>query len=164
MSFLDHIARCNNANLANFEPWFIGPTQAGFLHRDFLPRIAPRADLFSHRDGAWYLSDAVATAPVRPGAPRHCANSCSPCAPTAGFKKAARDGASYVEYGIHTFTMMCHGRHWSPVVRRCAFGPHMTGYVRKPDAACILMLDCRPVLLEPIFFPLFFFMMRACCG
>ena len=37
MSFLDHIARCNNADLSQFEPWFIGGQRAGFIHRDFAP-------------------------------------------------------------------------------------------------------------------------------
>ena len=61
MSFLDHIARCNNADLGQFEPWYVGTTRAGFLHRDFLPTVAVRPDLFSHRDGGWYLEPALDT-------------------------------------------------------------------------------------------------------
>ena len=61
MAFLDHIARCNNARLAEFEPWFIGPTRAGFVHRDFAKEIAARSDLFERRDGGWRLEAAFDT-------------------------------------------------------------------------------------------------------
>jgi hypothetical protein len=70
MSFLDHIARCNNADLKQFEPWFVGDTRAGFLHRDFLPMVAVRPDLFSHRDGAWYLEPSLDTPARRTAAMR----------------------------------------------------------------------------------------------
>ena len=70
MSFLDHIARCNNADLSQFEPWYVGDTRAGFLHRDFLPTIAVRPDLFSHRDGGWYLDAALDTPAKRTAAIR----------------------------------------------------------------------------------------------
>ena len=70
MSFLDHIRRCNNADLSQCEPWFIGEVRAGFLHRDFLPMIAVRPDLFSHRDGGWYLSAALDTPSTRSEAMR----------------------------------------------------------------------------------------------
>ena len=49
MSFLDHIARCNNADLRQFEPWFIGTERAGFIHRDFAPVLATKPELFTHR-------------------------------------------------------------------------------------------------------------------
>ena len=70
MSFLDHIARCNNADLSQFEPWFVGDTRAGFIHRDFLPMVAVRSDLFSHRDGAWYLEPSLDTPDKRTAALR----------------------------------------------------------------------------------------------
>src|SRR5690242_11337622 len=66
MSFLDHIARCNNADLSQFEPWFIGKTRAGFIHRDFTPRLG--APLFAHRDEAWYLDLALDTPDKRTAA------------------------------------------------------------------------------------------------
>ena len=61
MSFLDHIRRCNNADLSQFEPWYVGEIRAGFLHRDFLPLVAVRTELFGHRDGAWHLSPSLDT-------------------------------------------------------------------------------------------------------
>jgi hypothetical protein len=70
MSFLDHIARCNNADLSQFEPWFVGDARAGFLHRDFLPMVAVRPDLFSHRNGAWYLEPSLDTPDKRTTAMR----------------------------------------------------------------------------------------------
>ena len=56
MSFLDHIRRCNNADLSQFEPWFIGARRAGFVHRDFAPELAARPDLFDRRDDGWHLA------------------------------------------------------------------------------------------------------------
>src|SRR5437667_5824808 len=61
MSFLDHINRCNNADLSQFEPWFIGSQRVGFIHRDFAPVVAARPDLFTHRDGVWHLQPALDT-------------------------------------------------------------------------------------------------------
>ena len=55
MSFLDHIERCNNGDLSQFEPWFIGAQRAGFIHRDFAAVVATRPDLFTHRYRAWHL-------------------------------------------------------------------------------------------------------------
>ena len=59
MSFLDHIARCNNADLRQFEPWFIGTERAGFIHRDFAPVLAAKPELFTHRRQGWYFSGAL---------------------------------------------------------------------------------------------------------
>ena len=44
MSFLGHIRRCNNADLSQFEPWFVGSERAGFIHRDFAPELARRKE------------------------------------------------------------------------------------------------------------------------
>ena len=68
MSFLDHIKRCNNADLSQFEPWFIGSQRAGFLHRDFAPVVAAQTDLFRRRDKAWHLDPALDTPHKRTGA------------------------------------------------------------------------------------------------
>src|SRR5262245_54817213 len=61
MSFLDHITRCNNAVLTEFEPWFISDRRAGFLHRDFAPIVASCAKLFERRDRGWHLDPALDT-------------------------------------------------------------------------------------------------------
>ena len=70
MSFLDHIKRCSNADLSQFEPWFIGHQRAGFFHRDFAPVVAARPDLFVRRDGAWHLDAALDTPDKRTAAMR----------------------------------------------------------------------------------------------
>ena len=70
MSFLDHIDRCNNARLAEFEPWFIGEDRAGYIHRDFAPELAKRPDLFGHREAAWHLEPALDTPARRTAALR----------------------------------------------------------------------------------------------
>ena len=70
MSFLDHIKRCNNANLGEFEPWFIGAERAGFIHRDFAPVVVSRPDLFARCDKAWHLDPALDTADKRTAAMR----------------------------------------------------------------------------------------------
>src|SRR5258708_37600366 len=56
MSFLDHIARCNNADMSQFEPWFVGRERAGFIHRDFAPVLAAKPELFTHRKQGWYFA------------------------------------------------------------------------------------------------------------
>ena len=70
MSFLDHITRCNNARLDEFEPWFIGAERAGFLHRDFAPVVAQRTDLFTRRAKTWHLDPAFDTPDKRTAALR----------------------------------------------------------------------------------------------
>ena len=68
--FFDHIACCNNANLAAFEPWFI-VAHPGWLPPPRFPAPnRPRADLFSQGDGAWYQSDALDTPDKRTAALR----------------------------------------------------------------------------------------------
>jgi isopentenyldiphosphate isomerase len=129
MSFLDHIARCNNANLADFEPWFIGATPAGFLHRDFLPRIAPRFDLFSHRDGAWYLSDALDTPARRTAAVREFLVALR----AHGWFSAWRDEDYPVTPTFALPPLMAMERAAVPWFGVRAFGPHLTGYVCKND-------------------------------
>jgi len=59
-----------NADLSQFEPWFIGSQRVGFIHRDFSPVVAARPDLFTHRDGAWHLQPALDTPAKRTAAMR----------------------------------------------------------------------------------------------
>ena len=128
MSFLDHIARCNNADLSQFEPWFIGTTRAGFVHRDFVPRL--KAPLFAHRDGAWHLDRSLDTPDKRTAAMRP-------------FLLKLRDGGLFGEtwreeaYPVgERFTdppLMIMERAAVPWFGVRAYGPHMTGYVKKND-------------------------------
>ena len=65
MSFLDHIRRCNNADLAQFEPWFIGRDRAGFIHHDFAADVVAGCGLFGREDGAWRLDAKLDTVAKR---------------------------------------------------------------------------------------------------
>lgn len=130
MSFLDHIARCNNADLGQFEPWYVGTTRAGFLHRDFLPTVAVRPDLFSHRDGGWYLEPALDTPAKRTTAIR---------AFLLDLRERGLFGRLWREepYKVATHftapTLLEMERAAVPWFGVRAYGPHMTGYVRKRD-------------------------------
>jgi hypothetical protein len=128
MSFLDHIARCNNADLLQFEPWFVGASRAGFIHRDFAPRLP--SPLFTRGNGAWHLDPSLDTPDKRTAAVR------------ALLLKLRADGLfgnTWREepYPVGTrFTdppLMTMERAAVPWFGVRAYGPHMTGYVRKRD-------------------------------
>lgn len=129
MSFLDHIARCNNADLGQFEPWFIGAERAGWLHRDFLPTVAG-SGLFQRRDGGWLLDPALATPAARTAAvdaflrERRAAGQ---------FGALWRDEPYPVTWDFAAPPRMTMERAAVPWFGVRAFGPHMTGYVRRRD-------------------------------
>ena len=130
MSFLDHIARCNNADLSQFEPWFVGPVRAGFIHRDFAPVIAGRPDLFRLRDGAWHLDPSLDTPARRTAAMR---------AFLLDLRERGQFGRQWREepYKVATHfnmpTLLEMERAAVPWFGVRAYGPHLTGYVRKAD-------------------------------
>lgn len=130
MSFLDHIAACNNARLGEFEPWFVGATRAGFLHRDFLPMVAVRPDLFSHRDGGWYLDGSLDTPAKRTAALRAFLLDLRQ---RGLFGKLWREEAYDVSWTFGQPALMQMERAAVPWFGVRAFGPHMTGFVRKAD-------------------------------
>ena len=61
MSFLDHIHRCNTHDLSAFTPWFVGSMQAGWVHRDTVPSLRARPQLFHRRGKVWRLSEELAS-------------------------------------------------------------------------------------------------------
>jgi hypothetical protein len=128
MSFLDHIRRCNNADMSQFEPWFIGPTRAGFIHRDFAPRLP--APLFAHHGGAWHLDPELHTPDKRTEAVRAFL-----LALRAGGELGDqwREEAYPVTWEFDRAPLMTMERAAVPWFGVRAFGPHMTGYVRKID-------------------------------
>lgn len=130
MSFLDHIARCNNADLGQFEPWFIGDRRAGFLHRDFAPVVATRPDLFARRDGAWHLAPALGTPDARSEAVRTFLLELRAQGRFAGLW---REEAYPVGWAFTDPPLMLMERAAVPWFGVRAFGPHMTGYVRRRD-------------------------------
>ena len=130
MSFLDHIRRCNNADLSQFEPWFVGSERAGFIHRDFAPELARRPDLFAHRDKAWHLDPALDTPLKRTAAMR----SFLLALREAGhFKGLWREEAYAVTWEFARPALLDMERSAVPWFGVRAFGPHMTGHVRRPD-------------------------------
>ncbi len=128
MSFLDHIRRCNNADLGQFEPWFIGAERAGFIHRDFAPRLA--APLFTHRDGAWHLDPALDTPAKRTKAVR---DFLLKLRANGHFDNLWREEEYPVSWRFSDPPLMAMERCAVPWFGVRAYGPHMTGYVRRPD-------------------------------
>ncbi len=130
MSFLDHIRRCNNADLSQFEPWYIGETRVGFLHQEFLPLVAVRTELFSHRDGGWYLSPALDTPARRSETMRTFLLELNQ---RGLFKNHWRDEAYNVSQTFTDPALMTMERAAVPWFGVRAWGPHMTGFVRRKD-------------------------------
>ncbi|MBS0526002.1 MAG: DUF4743 domain-containing protein [Proteobacteria bacterium] len=130
MSFLDRIAACNNADLSQFEPWYVGSVRAGFLHRDFLPMVAVRPDLFSHRDGGWHLEPSLDT-PAKRTAAMHAF--LLTLRERGLFGRSWRDEPYKVATHFNDPTLLEMERAAVPWFGVRAYGPHMTGYVRKSD-------------------------------
>ena len=130
MSFLDHIARCNNADLSQFEPWYIGAERAGFIHRDFASTLAARPELFGHRDGAWHLDPALDTPSRRTAAMR---SFLLELRASGHFKGLWREEAYAVTWRFGRPALLEMERSAVPWFGVRSFGPHMTGYVRRPD-------------------------------
>jgi isopentenyldiphosphate isomerase len=130
MAFLDHLARCNNARLSQFEPWFAGNDRAGFVHRDFAHHLAARSDLFIHKGDAWHLSSALDTADKRTRA----VNDWLVALREQGLFKGLWRGEQYdVTWNFGDPALLQMERACVPSLGVRAFGPHMTGYVRKAD-------------------------------
>lgn len=128
MSFLDHIRRCNNADMSQFEPWFVGSVRAGFVHRDFAPRLP--APLFERKQGAWQLEAALDTPDERTHAVRQFLLELR----AAGqFGNQWREEDYPVTWDFSRPPLMTMERCAVPWFGVRAFGPHMTGYMRKPD-------------------------------
>jgi len=129
MSFVDHIARCNNARLDEFEPWWIAGAQAGLVHREFAPELAARPDLFDRVDGGWRLAGRLATPSQRSEAVRAWQQEMRP----RGFFAAWRDEDYPLTPALHLAPMMQMERAAVPSFGVRAFGVHLTGYVRRRD-------------------------------
>ena len=130
MSFLDHIARCNNADLDQFDPWLVGRRRAGFVHRDFVPVLATRPDLFAREDGAWHLSPALDSPATRTQAMRAFLLELRE---RGQFGNLWRDEPYAVAPAFTDPPLMEMERAAVPWFGVRAFGPHMTGYVRRRD-------------------------------
>jgi Domain of unknown function (DUF4743) len=130
MSFLDHIARCNNADLRQFEPWFVGRERAGFIHRDFAPTLAAKPELFTHRKQGWYFAGELDAPTKRSAAMRAFLLELRA---QGHFKGQWREEAYSVTWEFERPALMTMERAAVPWFGVRAYGPHMTGYVRKKD-------------------------------
>lgn len=134
MSFLDHIRRCNNADLTQFEPWFVGRHRAGFLHREFAASVVAAGKLFARGNGAWHLDPGLATPTTRTAAMRNFLLELR----GRGYFEGLWCGEEYdvapAGGGPSLMTMERSAVPWFGVR---AGGPHMTGYVRKADGLYI---------------------------
>ena len=128
MSFLDHIKRCNNADLSQFEPWLVGRIRAGFIHRDFAPRLP--APLFTRRDAAWHLDPALDTPDKRTQAVR---DFLLELRAAGHFADQWREEAYPVNRWFADPPSLAMERCAVPWFGVRAYGPHMTGYVRRKD-------------------------------
>jgi hypothetical protein len=128
MSFLDHISRCNNADMRQFEPWFIAGTRAGFIHRDFAPAL--ESPLFARRDGNWHLDPALETPAERTKAVR---GYLLELRAQGHFGALWRDENYPVSWRFSDPALMAMERAAVPWFGVRAYGPHMTGYVRRKD-------------------------------
>jgi len=130
MSFLDHIARCNNADMRQFEPWYVGAERVGFIHREFAQVLAGKPQLFVRRQRAWHLSSALDAPTKRTAA---MAAFLSELRAQGRFKGLWRDELYPVTWELARQPLLAMERAAVPWFGVRAFGPHMTGYVRKRD-------------------------------
>jgi isopentenyldiphosphate isomerase len=130
MSFLDHIARCNNADLRQFEPWFVGTERAGFIHRDFADVLAGRPQLFGRGKRAWHLSGSLDAPTKRTAA---MAAFLQELRAQGRFKGQWRDELYPVTWELAREPLFVMERAAVPWFGVRAYGPHMTGYVTKSD-------------------------------
>ena len=130
MSFLDHIARCNNADLSQFEPWFVGSERAGFIHRDFAPVLAAKPDLFTYRRKTWHLDSALDMPTKRTAAVRAFLLELRE---QGRFKGLWREEAYPITWEFARAPLLAMERAAVPWFGVRAYGPHMTGYVRRRD-------------------------------
>jgi isopentenyldiphosphate isomerase len=133
MSFLDHIARCNAHDLAQFQPWHIGARRLGWVHRDFAPNLRKRPDLFSFDAQGWHLSPALATPQARTDAVEAFLRYLM----REGWFPAWRDERYPVTADLKRPALMAMERAAVPYFGVRAFGVHLTGYVRRPDGLYI---------------------------
>jgi hypothetical protein len=133
MSFLDHIKRCNNGDLSQFEPWFIGEQRAGWLHRDFAPLVVSRSGLFKRRDvkggDAGLQLDPALDSPQKRTDAVHAF--LLELRAEGHFGAAWRDEPYPVTWDFADPPLMTMERAAVPWFGVRAFGPHMTGYVRR---------------------------------
>jgi hypothetical protein len=95
MSFLGHIARCNNADLGQFEPWYVRLRRAPASCIATSRPSSRRPDLFGAATAPGTLDAVARHADKRTAA---CAPSCSSCASAACSAGVARGGLSPVTW------------------------------------------------------------------
>lgn len=130
MAFLDHIERCNAHDLRQFMPWWIGATQAGWVHRDFAAaHLATRPDLFGLSQGGWHLSPALSKPETRTRA----VETFFAGLRDEGTIRGWRNEQYPVTPRLSLPPLMGMERAAVPLMGVRAFGVHMTGFVRRAD-------------------------------
>lgn len=130
MSFLDHIRRCNNADLGQFEPWFVGPHRAGFVHRDFASDTLPASGLFSRAGDAWHLDSRLDRPEKRTAEMRAFLLTLRAAGHFNGLWREEAYAVAPLEGAPFLMAMERSAVPWFGVR---AGGPHMTGYVHRAD-------------------------------
>jgi len=129
MSFLDHIRRCNAHDITQFRPWSIGTTHAGWIHRDFEPRLQARPDLFTAHYGGWRLSESLRDPAERTQVVEAWLRELQ----GEGLFQDWREERYPVTPDLKRPPLMDMERAAVPSFGIRAFGVHLTGYVRRAD-------------------------------
>ena len=127
MSFLDRIAECNNADMARFRPFRVGPEQAGWVYHELVPTLRRFPEVFLAGDRDVSLVPALDTPDKRSKAIdavlRRLAGE--------GLIKGWRDES----YPVHPTgggpVLMAMERAAAPHFGVRAYGVHMNGFVRR---------------------------------
>lgn len=130
MSFLDHIRRCNAHDIGQFRPWYIGTIQAGWIHRDFEPRLRARPDLFVQNGGRLSLVDSLGDPAERTAVVEAWLRDLRE---EEGLFGDWRDERYPVTPDLKRAPLMDMERAAVPSFGIRAFGVHLTGYVRRAD-------------------------------
>jgi 8-oxo-dGTP pyrophosphatase MutT (NUDIX family) len=127
MSLIDHIHRCQNADMGKFLPWLIAGERSGWVRRDVAARLANYPTVFSVDDRAVRLRDHLASFDHRSAAIGDVARDLYEAGVFTGWRNEwfpvlTRFGAP---------PLMRLERAAVPVLGAHAYGVHMNGFVRE---------------------------------
>ena len=148
MSFLDHIARCNNADLSQFEPWFVGDDARRLPPSRLRCRPSPCGPICSAiATAAWHL-DADARH-ARPSARPRCAPSCSSLRERGLFRGLWREEAYTVSAQFNASAPARDGARGGAVVRRARLRAAHDGLCPKKRTGCTSGCRAAPTTSRP---------------
>jgi 8-oxo-dGTP pyrophosphatase MutT (NUDIX family) len=144
MSLIDHIHRCQSADMRKFLPWLIGDETAGWVRRDVAARLAKYPTVFTVDDKAVRLRDHLASFDHRSAAVGDVARDLY----EAGVFSGWRNEWFPVQKHFGAPPLMRLERAAVPMFGNHAFGVHMNGYVRAGDRLKLWIgkrADDRPI-------------------